>query len=146
MIGGNGGSPYVRTDPDNHPVIGFAVQLGSWGHPTLGHVYPLYSRDTSMFPADAKISLAQTGYAVGGIYVNKLDGADAIKIIFMHIKGNALDPHDFYTTNWLGDTHGGTPTKLGATGQPVLGTFGRQGMNNDTLGLILDATPPTTQP
>jgi prepilin-type processing-associated H-X9-DG protein len=147
MIGGHGGGPYVRIDADNRLVIGFAVQLGSWsGHTTLGHVYPLYDQDTSKFPREAKINLAKDGHAVGGINVNMLDGADGMQIIFMRIKANgALDPNDFYMTNWIGDTEGNNVTKLAGNGQRVIGTFGRQGMNNDAIGLVVES-PPASQP
>jgi hypothetical protein len=145
-FGGTGGGPYTRTDPTHHFVIGFAVQLGDWsGHVTLGHVYPLYITDTTMFPADAKISLAHDGYAVGGIIINKIDGADAMKIIYMRINGAGLDPKDIYTSDWLGDTDGGTRIRVAGKGQPVIGTIGRQGMNNDALGLIFQSIP-TTNP
>jgi len=95
MIGGNGGGPYVRVNGDKQRVIGFAIQIGNWSnHPTLGHCDPLFSRDTSAEPSQYTICLAKPGYAVGGIIVNKLDGADGLQIIFMRIKGDGLDVHD----------------------------------------------------
>jgi hypothetical protein len=146
MIGGNGGGPYVRVDPLKRRTLGFAIKVGSWtGHPTISHIDPLFTRFTANLPPDEKAYLAPMGYAVGGINVNKLNGADGVQIIYMRIRGNAVDPTDSYTSDWIGDSDpAATTTKLAANGDRVIGTFGRQGLNNDAIGLVTESAATKT--
>ena len=142
MLGSMGGSPYVRVDPAKRLVIGFGIRIGSWSnHPTLGYGDPLYTRDTGSVPSNETICLAKDGYAVGGIVVNQLDGADGLQIIFMRIKGAGVDINDSYTSPWFGDTDGSNRTQLAGHGERVIGTFGRQGMNNNAIGLVIEPAP-----
>ena len=62
--------------------------------------------------------------------------SNAMRIIFMRRTGSGLDVKDTYESDWLGYTGAGTKHVLAGKGERVIGTFGRQGMNLNKLGLI----------
>jgi len=141
-VGGNGGSPYLKADSDKRIVIGFVIQIGSWsGHPTIGHCDPLWTESTDPAPPGATVCLAKHGYGVGGIVVNKVDGADGIQIIFMKLTSGGVDVNDSYLSDWFGDTDGSNHIQLAGHGERIIGTFGRQGLNMDAIGLLVDSHP-----
>ena len=144
MVGGNGGMPYVRIDREKRPVIGFVIRIGSWsGHATIGHCDPMYAEPTDSLPDDATICLAKEGYAVGGIVVNKRDGADGLQIIFMKMTDSGVDVNDSYLSPWFGYSAGANRAQLTGHGQRVIGIFGRQGMNMDAIGLLIQSSAST---
>ena len=139
MIGGTGGNPYVRVDPSKRPVIGFSIKIGQWaGHDTIGHCDPIYELGGDA-PNDATVCVARDGYVVSGIVVNKKEGADGLQIIFAKNTDTGIDTNDSYTSEWFGDAQGSDQTQLGGHGERVIGTFGRQGMNNDAIGLVIES-------
>ena len=139
MVGGSGGSAYVRADPQKRFVIGFAIRLGQWnGHGTIGRCEPLYQIPSDPVPSDMTICMAKTGYVVSGVIVNKIDGADGLQIVFARYQWSNVDLKDTYTSDWFGDPQGTDQTQLAGHGERVIGTFGRQGLNNDAIGLVID--------
>jgi hypothetical protein len=140
MVGGNGGSPYLRVDPARRIVIGFDIHIGQWmGHETIGHCDPIYDPLSDPLSNDGTLCLAKDGYAVAGIIVNKREGADGLQIIFAKSTPSGIDTADTYTSDWFGYTVVSNRTQLAGHGERIIGTFGRQGMNNDAIGLVIDS-------
>ncbi len=138
IIGLDGGDPYIRVSPNREPVIGFSIRLGNWGHVTIGSAMPLFSKPVGTRPARETICLAKPGYVVGGVIVNSKDGADGLQIIFMKKTDQGLDPQTSYTSQWFGYTGEGTQTQLDGNGKLIIGTIGRQGLNMNKIGLVID--------
>jgi hypothetical protein len=68
--------------------------------------------------------VAKPGYAVGGIHARVGLRVDGFEFIYMRIKGNRLDPRDYYQSEWLGAPEGGGDRQLIGQGQPVVGIYG----------------------
>jgi hypothetical protein len=83
---------------------------------------------------------AKTGYAVGGLMVwsNQagLDLVRGIRLQFMRKKGQALNPQDFFWSDWIGQNGEDIGVMLSGAGQPVIGIHGRAGGAIDALGII----------
>jgi hypothetical protein len=80
--------------------------------------------------------LAKDGYAVGGIVVRAGDRVDGFKVVFMRLRGNALDTQDWYESPWLGGPGGDAPMPLACNGRLVVGLLGRSGAEIDAIGLV----------
>ena len=100
---------------------------------------PAVGRPADATSTDATLCLAKDGYVVGGIIVNSIDDADGLQILFMKSTDAGVDVNDSYKSPWFGVSSGATPTQLAGNGQRVIGTFGRQGLNNNALGLVVDS-------
>jgi hypothetical protein len=136
----NGGGPFVKVAADLKPVIGFRLRVGDWaGHKMIGKIEPLYEKPADLHPANETIVLAKDGYAVGGLWANGPDFADALRVIFMKQTPTGVDPKDAYVGPWIGQIVGPERIKLGCNGQSVVGVYGRQGLNTNALGLVMKA-------
>jgi len=88
--------------------------------------------------------LAPDGYAVSGIIARagggpRHEGWDRIyglRLTFMKIRGDALDPSDQKSSEWIGCQAGLSEFELTGGGRKVIGLYGRHGGNLDALGLI----------
>ena len=144
-----GGGPFVSAGDGRRVVIGFRLKMGQWMHPMIGHVEPLYDKPDDLHPPGETIMLAKDGYAVGGLWLNGPDQADALRVIYMRRAADGtLNPKDAYVGPWFGQVTGPERVKAGGTGQPVVGIYGRQGMNTDALGVVLGSATagPTRDP
>lgn len=138
LLGGKGGSPYTLVPANAGPVLGFRYVIGSWGRTKpLRKLEPLYD---SSAEKEANVVLARQGYAVGGMNVAQ-DQTNilAVQVIFMRYKDGKLDPKDSYKSDWISDSTGKNVVQLAGDGKLVIGTFGRQGMNLDAFGLIIQS-------
>ena len=54
----------------------------------------------------------------------------------MRVKGAALDPEDAYQSDWIGNSSGRDNVKMGSDGKPVIGIYGRAGLDLECLGLV----------
>jgi hypothetical protein len=147
----DGGGPFVKAGNGTRPVIGLRLRMGSWdNHKMIGRVEPLYDKPEDTPAADGNpfgretLILAKDGYVVGGLWMNGPDGADALRVIFMKKTATGVDTKDAYVSPWFGQTIGPDRIKLGCTGQLIVGVYGRQGLNTDALGLVMqtDANAP----
>jgi hypothetical protein len=85
---------------------------------------------------------AEPGYAVGALKLRSGMFVDAMALTFMRIRGTRLDPQQSYTSNWVGNTHGGTEVSLSAEGAVAVGVFGHQDEQHVLgLGFILLRAP-----
>jgi hypothetical protein len=140
MVGGNRGNPYVRVDKNRRPVIGFAIKTGERSdHDTIQRCDPIYEVNGEERPSDVLVCVGREGYVVSGIVVNKREGADGLQIIFAKKTEGGVDTNDSYSSEWFGDDEGSDQTQLAGHGEKVIGTIGRQGENNDAMGLVIDS-------
>jgi beta-lactamase regulating signal transducer with metallopeptidase domain len=146
-LGGGGGGQNTDLPMPYGILVGFKIRSGDFaGHNVITGLKSIFytpggtiygNRRGPVDPEDAVV--AADGYAVGGIRANSGDRLDGFEIIFMKIdpaKGG-LDPDDSYTSPWFGGHGGGGPTTIACTGGPVIGVFGGNGLEIDSLGLIL---------
>jgi hypothetical protein len=59
-----------------------------------------------------------------------------MRLIYMRVKDGRLNPDDTYRSKWIGGRGGGRETLCAANGNPVIGIYGRQGHDLDTIGFI----------
>jgi WD40 repeat protein len=146
-VGGEGGGPFYRFQRDGKPLLGFLGAVGNWNNrPMIRLLHPLYGRDHPAPQAGETLLLAKEGYAVGGLNAVGTDYCWAVQVIFCRLDDGKLDLNDSYTSAWLSEPRNDPVRRLGMNGQPALGIFGRQGLNNDALGLILSLPPDAVNP
>ena len=86
-------------------------------------------------------AVAKQGYAVGGMVLKSGADVDGMRLLFMRVQGDRLDPSDSYQSEWFGGRGGGGETKVGADGRAILGIYGNKRRTHASLGLILPRTP-----
>jgi len=69
---------------------------------------------------------ARQGYAVGGITLRTGLNLDGMSVKFMRIAGSWLDPQNAYTSDWVGNSSGGSERFVGRSGAPVVGLLGTE--------------------
>ena len=118
------------------------IFLDAQGREQLGN---MHGKDTGRPPVRVK---AKKGYAVGAISVKTGLGVDGLSVTFMKLEKGRLDPDQSYESDWLGGHGGGGPTRLGGSGEPVVGLFGSQNNNSQLngLGLVLSDKPIVSPP
>lgn len=143
LIGAQGGGPVARAKA-NTPVIGFRYAMGSWAGEGVLHKFdPLYEKPASK-DDEATDELAKDGYVVTGMIVAHAQYPNAVQIIYARLKDGKVDIKDTYRSKWLGVPIGNSRTQLAGKGEMVVGTFGRTGLNINTIGLMVadpDAKP-----
>jgi hypothetical protein len=88
-------------------------------------------------------AVAKPGYAVGAIVVRAGARVNGFSVVFMKVKGGKLDPNDSYESAWIGGADGGGPkTKIGGTGDPVVGLTGCVNEAKHLGGIGLLVLPP----
>ena len=156
-VGGNGGSPFEGRGAT--PLVGFNITQASVSGvsgPIIKSLQPVYLGSSGTpsrtfgIPVGAVVPLlAKPGYAVGEIYARGGVRVNALKVGFMRIKGNSLDPKDRYESPWVGGAGGNAEVHLGGEGDAfqvgkpvgvkgkmVIGVWGRCANDVDCLGLI----------
>jgi hypothetical protein len=141
VVGGNGGGPVQSPSPNGSPVIGFRHALGRWAnHGVLRRFEPIFQGGVEKAAPDPKTRtvLARDGYVVGGLLVDYDDtSVIAVRVIFLRKKGDQLDPNEQYRSEWIGTPAGKHQKQLAGKGELIIGTFGRQGLNVDALGVLM---------
>ena len=142
QIGGTGGGPFARVDGEQRPVIGIRYSIGNWANrKCVSEIDPLYEKPADAAPNGFKDLMARPGYAVSGLVVNydkqRLD-SNAMQIGFAPLKDGKLSKGGAYRSPWLGqfDRKLTTAVLMTKDQQPVIGFFGRQGLNTDAIGLL----------
>jgi hypothetical protein len=140
LIGGAGGAPFDERPPGAPYLVGFRVTTTT----IVKSVQALYQKggartdgETMGVPQGNVLEVAaKPGYAVGGILAGGKSRVNAMKVIFMRISGNRLNPFDAYESDWIGGSRVMPETKLVGDGSPIVGIHGRRGSDVDALGLI----------
>jgi hypothetical protein len=80
--------------------------------------------------------VAKPGYAVGAMSV-KNSNSDGVKLTFMRIKDDRLDPLDSYESETIGEQRPGGWIELSGSGQPVVGIIGSADEHNNVgIGML----------
>ena len=144
-IGGGGGSPFEDVPEKRALLVG--INLTTYllqGHLVVKSVEPIYLAKRGTFttkafgkPNGAPVTIkARDGYAVGGIVAAGGGRVEELQIVFMRIRGMALDTTNSYRSDWIGRRGDGRETLLGGDGRTVVGIHGRCGADVDCLGLV----------
>jgi hypothetical protein len=151
ILGGANMPTFKDAAPQRGVLIGMDIGLGQFAKlDIVTAVQPIYQTPQGevrgrKFGANfskATTLKAQPGYAVGAINVKAGLLVNGLEIKFMRIKGNALDPNDFYMSNWIGDKTGGNgPTLLGGDGKLIVGIIGKRNNSWGCTGLGLLKSP-----
>lgn len=138
LVGGTGGGPRRSVDRDGRPMIGVRHAMGSWaGQDALRSFDPLFERGRAR-PGSEEL-FAKDGYAVGAIQVDGDKYVNAIRVAFMRIEGDRLNPKDSYVSEWLGKPTGRPSKTLNGDGAFVVGVHGRGTIILDAIGLVFKA-------
>jgi hypothetical protein len=149
---GSGENPYKEVPEEGALLTGFEVTYGKFGDSrTVMTVRPIFLTAsgrvrgvTHGVPGEGLVRVeARPGYAVGAVTIKAGLGVDGMSVTFMEIGSKGLDPSHAYESEWLGGMGGGEKTKLGGSGAPVVGIFGktadRPGSTFNGLGLVTEA-------
>ncbi len=142
----NWGTPYRDLAPLGAILSGFDYTVGKWNSkPVITSVRPVYflpgggKKMGDMHGTATGQSQrldAKPGYAVGAIQARGGVVIDGFQLVFMKVRGAALDPADSYLSEWLGGTGGGQK-RLDAGGQPIVGLYGAAGNEVNALGIFV---------
>jgi WD40 repeat protein len=142
QVGSQGGSPFYDT-AEPHLLIGFNITKVDFGQGFfIKSIQPIYlilkqkHQSTVHGEPEGPITRveAKDGYAIGGIVASQ--NPHDLKIIFMRIRGQSLDPKDSYESPWLCGRGREPTTLLGGDGKPIVGIHGKKGANVNALGLL----------
>jgi tRNA A-37 threonylcarbamoyl transferase component Bud32 len=138
--------PYEVVKMPGHFLVGLALTTTTYSSSTVvGSVQPIFRkadgpdllRSFCIGPRKdpETVFVARDGYAVGGLLVSAGSRVDGLKILFLRIKGDVLDPKDSYKSGWFG---GRAPSSinLGGDGNPVVGIYGHEKDSLCQLGLV----------
>lgn len=138
LVGGQGGGPRRIVDREGRPMIGVRHRMGSWaGKEMVKSFDPLFERGRPRPGYDELF--AKDGYAVGAIQVDGDQYVYAIRVAFMRIDGDRLDPNESYVSEWIGNPTGQTPKTLNGDGAFVVGVHCRATLILDAVGLVFKA-------
>lgn len=134
--GAAGGRPFEFAK-DAKPVLGFAYRMGQWDrHPSIAMIRPFFETgEPAGFPLSVR---AKDGYAVGGIHLETSPYVSGIRVVFMKLDGNRLNPGDQYLSEWIRaeNVQGEAQGPILSDGKLVIGIHGNAGAVTNTLGLI----------
>jgi len=127
-------------------LIGFVTTLTSSDPKALRSVQPIYrSGSQGRFlglrhggKGEEVLIEARDGYAVGAVTVGSDEGSKlvrGVKVTFMRIGMDGLDPNRSYDSEWVG-VRDVRPMRLSSNGRPILGVSGRQGLALDRIALV----------
>ena len=161
------GTPYRDLAPPGALLTGFDYTVGPWNKkPVITSLRPLYALPGGSAKRLGDLHGTATGepqriearptYAVGAIVARGGMVIDAFQIVFMKVRGPALDPADSYLSESFGGTGGGQK-RLDGGGQPFVGLYGAAGKEVNSLALFVKkgagaltassvATPPVPAP
>lgn len=132
--------------PAGATLTGFEFGLSTFlRKPVVRMIQPIFTKDGQVVsgtpigkttPKSERIT-AKPGYAVGGMKVRRGFAADAIAVIFLHVRPDGtLDPADSYESDWIGipTTANLTEFTLGSDGRPIYAMNG--GLKNEEMTAI----------
>jgi hypothetical protein len=168
MLGFKVDETFREAPAEGAVLVGFEIGLGTWGDDemicTLRPIYltergdlftkeygaggtggrpPINKKPPPKNKVQRRVTLkAESGYAVGAVNLRSGLNLDGLSLTYMRIKGEALDPEQSYTSEWVGRRKGGKAETLGGDGGPIVGVFGTQEDRQvRSLGLLY-LTPP----
>ena len=138
-IGAGHGADWTKVSPEGKPMVGLRVELAVWaGKAIFRRVDPAFERTEQN---NSTVTMAKEGYVVAAMHVSATEFANAVRFTYAKYENGKLNMNDTYTGPWLGKIEQGNKiTKLGGTGAPVIGIFGKNGMNIHGMGLVSKAS------
>jgi hypothetical protein len=147
IVGATNDPTFRDQAPPGGVLIGFDVGLAeAFGVELVRAIQPRYLTPQGevkgrKFGTDFRKTVsvkAKPGYAVGGLNIKAGLVVNGFSVRFMRNKGDALDPADAYSSEWIGDQTGGNgPIPLGGDGAPIIGIIGRRNAREcNGLGLL----------
>lgn len=144
--GGSGGGAFESTLDEPTLLAGFDYTLSTFfgGHLIVKSVRPVYqTRDgekTGQWHGVPHGTVhrvtGKEGYVVTAIVARHGHRLDGLRLIYMKVRGDRLNPDDTYRSKWIGGLGGGGETLYGTYGNPVVSIFGRQGSDLDSVGFV----------
>jgi hypothetical protein len=135
------GRAFETLSPRGEHVIGFRIAMSkSRGDTIVKSLDPIYPSDGLV--VTQSMIVARPGYAVGGVRLAGDRQINAVRVVFMRLAGDGVDPSDSYQSDWQGDWARWSSFLLGGDGHLVAGTYGRQSTNLSALGLIVRKPAP----
>jgi hypothetical protein len=145
IYGGAFGQNPFQDLPGNGILIGFRIGMGKFiKNDIIQLLQPIYltpsgqrfGESYGLGTGDLQMVVAPDGYAVGAVTIRGGGGLDSLKLTFMRIRGDQLDPTDSCITSRIGGSGGGE-TYINGKGTPIIGVNGRFSDNGKYLGLGL---------
>jgi hypothetical protein len=148
ILGFPAGDDYEDQAPEGGLLIGFELGLGKWGKDDIvNSVQPIFR--TAKGEVRGKMHgghdgrtvtvKAKEGYAVGAVTVRAVLITDGVRVTFMRVNGNSLDPGQSYQSENIGSLTKSSDRvqTLGGSGASVVGICGRANDASRALGLLL---------
>ena len=105
-------------------LIGFSYVLDS--DFKIKRLHPVFRTRNSISRGNLRNSeslLAKPGYAVGEVQVSKLSPMNCIRLRFMRVRPQGLDPDASYLSSWIGKKSGPLKTIANPLQAPIVGTY-----------------------
>lgn len=147
--GGTGGARFYEFVPAGSYLAGFRCTASNVVH----SIQPLFrnGRDLQEGRRYGKTrdketeTIAKEGYAVGGILLDNDSLVNGLRVVFMRLRGDRLDPEDHYESEMIGG-EGKFDNIRCSTGDPIVGIYGAVGSDLNSLGLILPREEALAEP
>jgi hypothetical protein len=96
---------------------------------------------------ESEILRAKPGYAVGAVLLHTSVGIDGMRVVFMRIDGEKLNPADAYESKWVGTVGQGVPKTVGGAGALIVGFCGIEvGKDLQQIGFVFLGKKTPTKP
>jgi hypothetical protein len=151
-LGSFQGEAFAEAAPEGGWLVGIEATVVKWQeYDLIAGARPVFATGDKVTdgpfrgtPTEQTLrAIAKPGYAVGAVVVRAGARVNGFSVVFMKVKDGKLDPKDSYESKWIGGTDGGGPkTKIGGTGEPVVGLTGCINENQHLGGIGLLALPP----
>jgi hypothetical protein len=146
VLAGREDSSNFRDMPEGSGVlIGFRLTKGNFSGPMIKSLQPIFLTSKGRVlgkmhgnpNSPVHVVEAREGYAVGGAFGGNGVRLHGLRVVFMKIQGLRLNPQSQYLSKWYSVKDKSDVTKMGCTGQFVVGIVGRRGADVGNLRLIL---------
>ena len=144
--GGGGGGTFAVTPQKPSVLVGFDYTTASFygGHLTIKSLRPIYHTPDGDVPGKQygiphgtpRRIRAKRGYVVAGVVAKSGHRVDGMRVIFMKVDYDRLNPDEIYRSEWIGGRGGGPAVQLAGDGDAIIGLYGRRGHDLDALGFI----------
>jgi hypothetical protein len=147
IVGGGRGPLFRDEAPAGGMLVGVELGLREYfGKEAIGAVRPIYRTSGGEKKGEPRgsdfaksvVLKAKDGFAVGGATLrgggNILNG---VRLNFMRVNGDRLDPADAYPSDWAGDDGSGILSEFNGNSSPIIGLVGKSDDKHCTgLGLL----------
>lgn len=144
--GGGGGGAFTNTPDKPSVLVGFDYTTATFygGHLTIKSLRPIFHTSEGDVVGKwhgvphrtPKRIRAKPGYVVAGVIAKSGHRLDGMRVIFMKVEYDRLNPDETYRSNWIGGRGGGPIVQLAGDGDAIIGLYGRQGHDLDALGFV----------